>query len=360
MLQWDEKRNWERLDPSGMRTLIESFPDQLHDAARMASALSLTPPPAVENIVVAGLGGSAIGGDVIRSAFGSRLKVPLIVSRDYRLPGFVGPRSVVIASSYSGNTEETIESYREARQTGAHIVCIASGGMLASLAEADGKPLIRIPGGLPPRAALGYSSISLLGCLTALGQMDDKGGMAVDETVSQLRRLCKRYATGNPECRNPAKKLARSLKGTIPAIYAAAGLLEAAAVRWRGQFEENAKNLAFHHLLPEMNHNELVGWDCPAPSLRRLSVVLLRDHEEHPQVRRRFALSLPILERRSAVVRQVRSQGESRLTRLFSVIYFGDFVSLYLAALNGVDPTPVAVIEGLKARLVRKAAPRAD
>jgi len=350
LLRWDSPRSWERLDPGGMRVLIESFPDQLAAAAGMAAAPPLEAPPAIENIVLAGLGGSAIGGDVVRSAFGEQLRVPFVVSRDYRLPAFVGPRSVVIVSSYSGNTEETIGSYHQARNAGARIACIASGGELATLAEADRMPLIRIPGGLPPRAALGYSSMSLLGCLASLHQLADPAP-AVNETVRLLRLRCRRYATDTPERRNPAKKLARALRGRIPAIYAASGLLEAAAVRWRGQFAENAKNLAFHHLLPEMNHNELVGWNLPAPALRRLGVILLRDRAEHPQVQRRFTLSVRILRKKSNVVRQVWSEGDSRLARLFSVICLGDFVSLYLAALNAVDPTPVTVIEELKAQL---------
>ena len=348
----DDLNRWERIDPSGMRILLTDFPAQMREAAEAAASLSLPVARRIENIVLAGLGGSAIGGDVIRSVAGDRLGVPFVVSRDYCLPGFAGSATLVIASSYSGNTEETLSAYREARRAGAAIVCVTSGGKLAEMAGNDQFPLVSIPAGLPPRAALGYSTMALLGSLCALGLVAPMRP-AMEETVQLLYRLEQKYGLPVPESVNPAKQVARLLHGKIGAIYAASGVLEGAAIRWRGQLEENAKNLALHHLLPEMNHNELVGWDFPASLLRQVAVVLLRDAEEHPQVRRRFDLTREILEQKAGTVYETWSEGESRLARIFSVIYMGDFASLYLAGLNEVDPTPVTVIESLKRRLAQ-------
>jgi glucose/mannose-6-phosphate isomerase len=262
----------------------------------------------------------------------------------------VGASTVVFACSYSGNTEETLSAYGQAKGAGARIICITSGGELARLARADGTPLVEIAGGLPPRAALGYSTIALFGALQAIGIAE---GLQNDcnEAIQQLSGDAARYGIASPERENPAKAIASSLHGKIVAVYGSAGFLESAAVRWRGQIEENAKNLAFHHVLPEMNHNELVGWRHPAALLQNLGVIFLRDREDHPQVQRRFELTAEALRSRARVVHELWTEGACRLARVLSIVYLGDFVSLYLAYLNGVDPTPVEAIETFKAKL---------
>lgn len=346
----DRPEGWAALDPQSMLELVESFPRQVEAAADMAANITLPALPLITKVLVTGLGGSAIGGDVVRSVIGDCLRLPFLVNRDYHLPKFVDSSTLVIASSYSGNTEETLSAYQEAIRAGAKTVCITTGGQLASMAEAGRVPVIYIPGGLPPRTALGYSSIVLLGILRALGLVP---GMAeaVEESTKVLWSLSARYAGGVPDESNRAKALAHSLHGKIVGLYASTGLLEAAAVRWRGQIEENAKNLAFHHLLPEMNHNELVGWEKPRERLRELGVVFLRDRGDHPQVQRRFELTREMLASRAKVVHEVWSEGQSPLARVLSTIYLGDFVSVYLAYLNAVDPTPVRGIDMFKQRL---------
>jgi glucose/mannose-6-phosphate isomerase len=348
----DQPDRWESLDPGAMRHLIQSFPAQIEGAAQMARTLSLTSAAPITNVVVAGMGGSAIGGDVIRALAASWLEIPFLVCRDYRLPRFVGPSTVLFASSYSGNTEETLSVYEQARLAGAAIICITSGGKLASLAHSHGHPVIPLPSELPPRAALGYSTVFLLGAMTALKLAPDMSA-SLRETVAVLNQLVAAYAPEVPVHKNRAKLMAHAIHGRIVALYAANSILEPAAVRWRGQLEENAKNLAFHHLLPEMNHNELVGWELPSQALRQIAVVFLRDMEDHPQVQRRFDLTREIIARKASPVYEIWSEGESPLARIFSVICLGDFVSLYLAWLNSVDPTPVPVIETLKQALGR-------
>ncbi len=344
------------LDPKSMRQLIESFPAFVAGSARVARTLTLAAPARISHIIISGMGGSAIGGDVVRAVTAASLGVPLLVSRDYRLPGFVDSSTLMFASSYSGNTEETLSAYEQARAAGATIICLTSGGKLAALARGHGHPVVQLPAGLPPRAALGYSAIMLFGCLTALGVLPDMNG-DFEETVATLNGLVTRYGPGTPESRNQAKVIARSLWGRVVGIYASNGLLDPAAVRWRGQIEENAKNLAFHHLLPEMNHNELVGWQLPEAVLQQIGVVFLRDGEDHPQVQRRLDLTRELVAQKTSVVLEVWAEGTSRLARLFSLICLGDFVSYYLASLNEVDPTPVPVIETLKQKLAPEETP---
>lgn len=346
----DQPDRLSSLDPKSMCGLIESLPLFMAGAARTARTLSLRAPQRITSVIVSGMGGSAIGGDVIRVAVSEQLKIPMLVCRDYRIPAFVDSGTLVIASSYSGNTEETLSACEQARAAGAPIVCITSGGKLAALAHAHGYPVISLPAGLPPRAALGYSSVLLLGALTSLGLVPDMSG-ALQETIDLLSRLVPAYGPATPEEKNPAKAIAASLHGRLIAIYGSGALTDPVAVRWRGQMEENAKNLAFHHLLPEMNHNELVGWQLPAALLDQIGVVFLRDRNDHPQVQRRFDLTRDIVAQKAGIVHEAWGEGDSPLARIFSLICLGDFVSFYLACLNAVDPTPVAVIEILKQKL---------
>lgn len=338
------------LDPRSMRSLLESFPEQVRTAAEAGRKVTLPVPGAIKAIVVTGLGGSAMGGDLVRSIAESRLPFPLLVNRTYDLPGFVGDSTLVFACSYSGNTEETLCAYDQARRAKASIVCITSGGKLEGMATTNGDPILRLPEGLPPRAALGHSLVALLSAMQAMRIMPDMSE-SIQETVELLKVLRDRYGAANPETSNPAKKLASSLCGKTVTIYGSSGIMESAAYRWRSQIAENAKNLASHHVLPEMNHNELVGWLHPEETLRKIGVVFLRDKGDHPQIRRRFDLTRELIAGKSGSLHEVWSEGNSPLARALSVVYLGDFVSLYLAYLNNTDPTPVAVIDYLKKNL---------
>lgn len=346
----DQPEYWKSVDPQSMRLLIESFPEQVENAFENCRSLSLPMLEDVRAVLVTGLGGSAIGGDLLRSIAEARLKIPVVVNRSYDLPGFVGPSTLVFACSYSGNTEETLSAYAQAKEAKAPIVCITSGGRLEALAKADGYNVIPISGGLPPRAALGYALITLMSAMQAMRLLPNLTE-SIEETVAVLRKLRDQYGTGSPESDNPAKKLAQSLKSKIVAVYGSNGIMESAAYRWRSQIAENAKNLALHHVLPEMNHNELVGWLHPKEALLNIGVVFLRDKGDHPQVQRRFELTRSLIAGKSGSMHEIWSEGDSLLARVLSVVYLGDFVSLYLAYLNNVDPTPVAVIDYLKTNL---------
>lgn len=346
----EQPDQWMSVDPKSMRTLMEQFPEQVRDAANAGRTLSIPLRGEINAIVVTGLGGSAIGGDLARAVAGRHLKKPYIVNRDYELPPFVDASTLVFACSYSGNTEETLSAYGQAKKANASIVCITSGGTLESRAKEDGFPVLPLPKGLPPRVALGHSLFMLLGAMQSLQLIPDMTE-SIGEAVVLLVSLRAKYGPQNQESANRAKSIARSLHGKIVAVYGSSAILDATAFRWRSQIEENAKNMAFHHILPEMNHNELVGWLYPAEALRNVGVVLLRDKEDHPQVQRRFELTKEIISGKAGALHEVWSEGTSLLARVMSLIYLGDFVSLYLAYLNSVDPTPVDVIDYLKSRL---------
>jgi glucose/mannose-6-phosphate isomerase len=346
----DQPDYWKSVDPQSMRALLESFPEQVQAAADRCKTLSLLEPKDIKVILITGLGGSAIGGDLARSIAEYQLKIPIIINRNYDLPRFVDSSTLVFACSYSGNTEETLSAYNQSRQAKASIVCITSGGQLENLAKADGYPVVLLPGGLPPRAALGHALITLLSAMQAMKIMPDLSG-SVNESILLLQKLRDQYGTQNPESVNPAKQLACSLCGKIVAVYGSNGIMESAAYRWRSQIAENAKNLALHHVLPEMNHNELVGWLHPKEALLNVGVIFLRDKMDHTQTQRRLDLTKSLISEKAGVLHEIWSQGDSLLARVLSVVYLGDFVSLYLAYLNNVDPTPVEAIDYLKKRL---------
>ncbi|MBP2671904.1 MAG: bifunctional phosphoglucose/phosphomannose isomerase [candidate division NC10 bacterium] len=338
------------VDPSGMYDILVRFPAQVEEALAIGRAARLPRPPrGITSIVLTGLGGSAIAGDLLRSYLAGKLDVPLIVNRHYTLPAFVGRGTLVLVSSYSGNTEETNAAHRAAERRGAKILCISSGGITSTLAARHGRPLIRIPGGLPPRGALGYSFFPLLLALTRMGFVPSRA-REIAETVALLRAQAKAFSDPASEG-NPAAAIAEMLNRRIGIIYAAADLLEPVATRWRGQLEENAKTLAFSHILPEMNHNEIVGWQVLTGAMKEMQVIFLRDSEDHPRVQTRIDVTRSLLLPYTGRITEVWSQGVGRLARMFSLVQLADWVSLYLAAAHGVDPMPVAAIDRLKKAL---------
>lgn len=342
------------LDASGMEALLRNFSGQIENAIRIGESFQIprTLRASFDKILFVGMGGSAIGGDVLRSLMGRDSPVPITVSRHYELPRFVDARTLSIFSSYSGNTEETLAAFHEARKRGVKGLIITSGGELGKLSGKTETPWIRIPSGFPPRLALGYSVFPLLKLMAQLklGKWD---GAGVKETVALLRSLAVEYGIAAPEKSNPAKQAASSLAETLVVVYASTGLLECAALRFRNQIEENAKALASHHLFPELNHNEILGWKFPKKVLARSAVVFLKDAGDHARNLLRMKITKEVIEKSGVPVLELASQGKSPLVRLFSTIYLGDWISYYLAILYGVDPTPVKVIEFLKGELAK-------
>ncbi len=342
----------ETVDRSNFFRLLVEFPQQVEDAVRIArtSEVKLNV-RGIQHIVITGLGGSAIGGDLLRSYLADQIRIPIFVNRHYSLPEFVSRNSLAFVSSYSGNTEETIAAHREARKRKAKIVCISSEGELTTMAKRYGHPLITIPSGFPPRAALGYSFFPMLITLNKL-RLANANQSAWKETVSLLKALSERYSDVL-STRNLAIDLAYRLKGKLPILYSSTERFDSVNLRWRGQLAENAKVLAFGNVLPEMNHNEVVGWHVLKDLMKNMAVVILRDRDDHRRVQKRMDITKDILGEYAASITEVQSEGRSVLARMFSLVYLGDWVSFYLAILNGVDPTPVKVIDYLKLQLAK-------
>ena len=346
------------LDRSDMLGAIAGLPRQLtagYAVARSglsrvsaAAASAPAPPPRPNGVVVCGMGGSAIGADLVLACL-PELPVPVAVVRGYTLPAWVGPDALVVVISYSGDTEETLACASEALRRGCTPICIASGGALASLAEEHGLPLLRVPTGGQPRASLGYLAMPLLASLEAAGLCADFSA-DVDETVAVLRAGNEALGPLAPEAAHAAKRLAGRLHKKQVVVYGA-GLTVPAARRWKGQINENAKAPAFWNELPELDHNELMGWTSLPHVAAVTLAVFLDDAQGDARLLQRARLTAAVLEARGVVVERVQTRGESRLARLFSLVQIGDYVSFYLALLYGVDPTPVAAIEDFKAKL---------
>jgi len=346
------------VDPSDMMGAVLSLPEQCDRAKQFAAAADLgaLAGKRFANVVIAGMGGSAIGGDLLRSIFEPHLEMPVAVSRDYHLPGYVGRETLVVTASYSGNTEETLASYDAARKVGAALLAVTTGGELAARAARDGVPTIAIPGGLQPRAAIGYGFVPLMVAAGRLGLMSERLLGDTDEMIAVLTGVRDECNPEVPQANNRAKALAAQWAGSIPVIFGSQAERGAVAYRWKTQINENAKAFAAAGVLPELDHNEVVGWSGHGVQARpehTLSVVFLRDESESEQIRKRAELTKQIVEKRAARVTEVWPSGESVLARAMSLVYVGDFASCYLAYVYGEDPTPVKIIDWLKSELGR-------
>jgi glucose/mannose-6-phosphate isomerase len=346
-----------RIDRAGMLGRVMSMPEHFREASERVQSVPVKLQfERIRNILVAGMGGSAIGGELIKNLTYNQLPVPLTVCRSYSLPKFVDQHTLVIVSSYSGNTEETLSVFQQALQRGAQIVCVTSGGQIGALAAANDLTTFSLPAGFPPRSALVHLLVPILKTLQACGFITDPAP-SVQETIALLEKLGQRYHPNNAAPENPAKSLAQALAERLPLIYAAE-IYEAVAWRWKEQFCENAEVLAWHNAFPELNHNELVGWGQRRELDQKFQVIYLNDAhagsaEIHPRVFARMKLTQGLIEKSSTPVISVAAEGESLLARFFSLIFWGDCVSVYLAVLNGVDPTPVAKIDYLKSQMAK-------
>lgn len=344
-----------QLDKSDMLGLLLDFPLQCKTAVDIAKqAKILFEKRDFQKIVFAGLGGSAIGADLVRSYLYFESKVPLIVCREYDLPAYVDDKTLVFICSYSGNTEETISAYLQARKKGANIIVISSGGSLKEYAEKDRFTFIQIPQGSPPRCALGYLSIVPLCVLSRLGFIGDLEPelSSLFAVLEELKNKCLNPRIGVKD--NIAKYIAGKLHGKFAIVYSSSINFDVAATRLRGQLAENSKALASSHVFPEMNHNEIVGWKNPNKLFKNFVVIMLRDKNIHPRVTKRMNITEELIKREEVSILEIWSRGEGLLSRIFSLIYIGDFISFYLAILYGIDPTPVESVTYLKNQLAKE------
>lgn len=336
-------------DPSHMYEKIYNLPDQILEAWEIGKKVDVSNlNREYKNIVLAGMGGSAIGGDIIKSLGYSELKIPFSIVRDYSLPGFVDKDTLLIVVTYSGNTEETISTCEEGLRRGASVLAVTSGGEMECIARSNSITLISIPKSFPPRAALGYTFIPVLAVFSKIGLLK-----VSDEDIQNAVELMKRMRDEKlkdeiPDEENIAKGLANKMYGHLPLIYAPNEYMGVIAYRWKCQLNENSKLFAIWNSFPELNHNEIEGWEGEDGFLKNIFVVFLRDEGETPIIKKRIQYMEELISPISAGIEEVYVEGKSPLEKFLSLIYIGDFVSFYLAIKRGVDPTPVSKIEGLK------------
>jgi glucose/mannose-6-phosphate isomerase len=330
-------------DRSNQLDDVLALPEHLSDALWRVESAKLESFDAAGGLVVCGMGSSAVGGDLAAVAFGNRLSRPLTTERGYELPSCMLPDRAVLCSSYSGDTEETIACYEAAEALGARRIVATTGGQLAAAARRDDVPVVGLPAGLQPRAAVGYT-FTVAAEVAALVGAAPGIRTEIDSSAAHLREASEGLA-------ELAAQLAEQLEGSLPVIYGA-DLTTPVAVRWKTQINENAKLPAFASSLPEADHNEVAGWPG-AGDLGRLSAVFLEDRDQHPRARQRFELTAKLVEPDSAAVARVETEGETRTERLLWTVMLGDLLSLHLAARRGIDPSPIEPIDRLKAELGR-------
>lgn len=343
----------ERLDSTDMLGRVLAFPDQMETAWEIGAGFARSVEPLraqkFERVVIAGMGGSAIGGDLAKSFLGERATPPIVSCRDYALPKNVARGALFVASSYSGNTAETLSAYDAARGVASAMVAVTSGGELAERCKRDNVPCCIIPGGMPPRAAIGFSLLPMLHVLRAAGAatFDDA---EYEEALRMARERCAEYAPSRDG--NAAIALANTLHAKTAFVYAAPSLLEGVARRWACQFNENAKTLAHFAFFPELNHNEIVGWEV-GDLMAKAVILSLEDRDDHPGTRRHTEVGLSLMKPFAGRIERFEAPAGGRLARMLSTMLLGDFASVYLAYLNGVDPTPVKKIDALKKEMSR-------
>ena len=352
----DDHARFGELDPSNMLERIGELPQQCRAAWVLAQGLELPPAyEAVRHIAILGMGGSAIGGALLQGLVDGECAVPITIVRGYTLPAFIrGPDYLTIGCSYSGNTEETLSAFGEALERDVLPAVVTTGGKLAALAQEKGIPLLRFDYQSQPRAALGYSFILLLGFFCRLGLVRDYSA-DLEEAARVMEEWQVEIGPEIPTERNAAKSLAGRLADRLPVVYGA-GFLAAVANRWKTQFNENSKHWSFFEVLPELNHNAVVGFGIPQAVREQAVVLMLRSSLDHPRVQVRWDATQELLLREGVVTETLQGRGESHLAHMLSLIHFSDYVSFYLGLLNGVDPTPVETIAFLKRRLAEAGA----
>jgi len=335
------------VDTSDLLADVAGLPEHVRDAKWKVESAQLTPWDSPGGLIVAGMGGSGIGGLLARAMLGDHASRPILAARTYGLPAWTTPDTTVLCASYSGNTEETLACYEAAGALGARRVVVTSGGQLAELARADGIPVIPVAGGFQPRAAVAYMTVAALEVAGLCGA-GPRMGSELDVAADHLEQLVVEWGADGADD-SESKTLARALCDSVPVI-AGSGVTQPIAYRWKTQLNENAKIPAFAHELPELDHNEIVGWQ-DASSLGRFAAVFLDDADTHPRVQERIALTRELIGDQATGTYVAASRGITAVERVFSLVLLGDLVSLYVAVLRGVDPTPVDVIDELKGRL---------
>ena len=348
----DQPEKVKKIDKSAMLTHLMKTPDYCQDVINRAKQVKVPKKVKPKNIVIAGMGGSAIGGEILKDWLQYELPISLQVCNDYTLPAYANKDTLFFANSYSGNTEETLSVFLDAIRRKCTTTTITSGGHLLSFSKELKVPHVTIPSQIPPRAALPYLFFPLpvlMERMNALSSVDEN----LQETIQVLKKVGEENAPEIPTEDNPAKKLALELVETIPVIYGFRQY-QAIAHRLKTQFNENSKVPSKHDVFPELNHNETVGWEAPDRLTKNYSVILIRDPAEPPEIRHRIETTKSLVLHKAKKVLEIHAKGEGKPAKMFSVLRIGDFTSVYLAILQGIDPTPVKFIDKVKKALGKK------
>jgi len=348
----DQLDNIKRIDKSDMLSHLMKTPGYCRDAMNRARQIKVPERVKPQNIVVAGMGGSAIGGEILKDWLRDELPIPLEICKDYSLPAYASKDTLFFVNSYSGNTEETLSAFIDGVRRKCTTITITSGGHLQSFSKELQVPHITIPGQLPPRVAMPYLFFPipvLMERMNLIPNVDEY----LQETVRVFEKVGEENSPENPTEDNPAKKLALALLETIPIIYGF-GEYQSVAHRLKTQFNENSKIPSKHDVFPEINHNETVGWEAPSFLTKNYSIILIRDPNEPPEIRRRIETTKSMVFHKARKVLEIHAKGEEKLEKMFSILSTGDFASVYLAILQGVDPTPVGIIDKVKKDLGKK------
>ena len=343
----------EKIDSSNMLNQIKSLPNQIKESIEIINEykFKIKDFKNINSVLIVGMGGSAIGGDIVNSIISDCSKIPFQVIRDYNLPNWVNENTLVICVSYSGNTEETLSCFDEAINRKSLIVGITSGGKLQQKLNSYNLDSILIPKDKPPRACIGYVSILILLVLEKNNIVNISSEKYLFDTSSKLENLTNTFAKA--ENSNPTFGLAKKIYKTIPIIYGDFRYTSSIALRWRGQIEENSKMISFHNSIPEMNHNEIVGYENNNDFFDKLSIIWLKDKKINIRNLLRQKFSSDILSESISKQFEIESHGESLIERIFYLIYWGDWLSFWLAIFHKTNPSPVRKIEKLKKKLAR-------
>lgn len=333
-------------DPANQFQVLKDSYTQVEYAWNLNIDLSSIDTSKIKNIILTGLGGSAIGGELIQNFFRTELKYPYTVNRNYELPPYANEETLVLASSYSGNTEETISALNEAIAKKCQIVCVTTGGKMEEIAKANNIPLGKLQKGYQPRFALWINFFTLLKTLHSLKLVPDQNKI-VKDSIELLKRKGLEYS----QDKNPALDFAESTVGYIPVIYAVSDYNSVIGTRFKGQFNENSKQHSYFAYFPELDHNEIMGWEGYKPNQINIKLINILDEDYHPQVKKRIEITSEVIKKNGGEVVDLKSNENNIKQRLIDLIYFADWTTYYFAVIRGFDPTTIDNINYLKSRL---------
>jgi len=347
----DDLKTISEIDISNMLDDLVQYPEQIKKALEIAENAEIERFIKIDNVIITGMGASAISGDIVGCLFRDRLDVPLVVNRDYDLPKWAKKDTLTIFVSYSGNTEETLSSFKIASQKNCKILCISSGGKLQELCERRDVTHIKIPSGFQPRAATMFILFPLMVFLKRFALLKNDIQSDMDEAIEIAQDFVKSNNKSVSKESNFSKQIAEKIYGTAPQIYGW-GVYAPIATRWRQQFNENSKLIAREAVVSECNHNDIVGWSANPEMSKKFSCILFRDRaDESRYMSTRLNFMKTLFEDTASNVVEIHATGKSKLAKMMYMMYLGDFASCYLAILRKIDPSPVDVIMELKKRL---------